>query len=224
MKLDLHVHSSYSFDSTMEPGEIIETAISRGLDGVAVVDHDTALGGLKAAELAVGDFIVIPGMEVTTPLGHIIGLFLKENISARDPANVIDEIHEQGGLAIFPHPINNLRLMPRYLLSEFDAMEAHNARNGSFHQLCLRYGENNIRRISDENEMALLGVSDAHFPVEIGRGVTIVEGSSADETKAAITERKTAFEGETTSRAYRFMSGTLKIARKLKELLKPKLD
>jgi predicted metal-dependent phosphoesterase TrpH len=40
MKLDLHIHSSASADGIMEISEIVKAAKERGIDGVAICDHD----------------------------------------------------------------------------------------------------------------------------------------------------------------------------------------
>ena len=75
MKLDLHIHSKYSPDGRMEIEDIIKTAKARGLDGVAVTDHNSVKGGLSALEFCKGsDFLVIPGIEVSTTKGHVLGL------------------------------------------------------------------------------------------------------------------------------------------------------
>jgi len=45
MKIDLHIHSKYSSDGVLELLEIVRIAKGRGLDGVAITDHNTIRGG-----------------------------------------------------------------------------------------------------------------------------------------------------------------------------------
>lgn len=82
MKYDLHVHSKYSVDGYVEPEVIVKTAQKRGLSGVAVTDHNTIKGGLKAKKYETEDLRVIVGSEIETNRGEVIGLFLSEEIKS----------------------------------------------------------------------------------------------------------------------------------------------
>jgi len=77
-KFDLHTHSTAS-DGTLTPPELVALAASKGVDVLALTDHDT-LEGLAAAQTAadaVGS-ILSPGVEISVTWGgrsvHIIGL------------------------------------------------------------------------------------------------------------------------------------------------------
>jgi len=83
LDIDLHTHSNRS-DGTFTPAEVIRTAVDKGLDAVALVDHDTT-DGLDAA-IAAGEHLgvtVIPGIEVNTDLpgkqgeAHVLGYYLE---------------------------------------------------------------------------------------------------------------------------------------------------
>ena len=104
MKLDLHVHTNHSFDGRIDVETLLKTAKEAGLDAVAITDHDT-MSAVGLAKKITGGVAVIPGMEITAAGGmHIIGLFLTDEIISREIDNVIDEIHQQGGLVMIPHP------------------------------------------------------------------------------------------------------------------------
>ncbi|ODS40249.1 MAG: hypothetical protein A7315_09170 [Candidatus Altiarchaeales archaeon WOR_SM1_79] len=174
MIFDLHIHSKYSFDSILEPKKIIKVAKKRGLDGVAITDHNTIKGGLEAKKIN-GDpnFLVIVGSEISTEIGDIIGLFLNEEIKSRNSMEVIKEIKEQGGLVVLPHPYRGHKLNEE-LIEKIDAIEVFNARSSKIEneksaKLAERYGK-----------PAVAG-SDAHFSSEIGSGKTII--SSKKEVK-----------------------------------------
>lgn len=77
MGYDLHTHSTYS-DGSLKPGKLIEKAIKKGLDGIALTDHDTIAGIAEAVTAAEKQrFIFLPGIELTTDFGnseaHILG-------------------------------------------------------------------------------------------------------------------------------------------------------
>jgi predicted metal-dependent phosphoesterase TrpH len=80
-KADLHSHSSYS-DGRLTPTELIERAVSRGLEVLALTDHDCIDGiaeALEAAQKHPG-LLFIPGVELSTDLPqeevHVLGYFL----------------------------------------------------------------------------------------------------------------------------------------------------
>ena len=100
VKLDLHIHSEHSPDGRMALDEIVACARARGLQGVAVCDHDRALTETCNAP----DFLLIPGIELSTDRGHLLGLFVTEQIEARELDAAIDAVHACGGLAVMAHP------------------------------------------------------------------------------------------------------------------------
>lgn len=100
VKLDLHIHSEHSPDGRMSLDEIVSCARARGLQGVAVCDHDRALTETWDAP----DFLLIPGIELSTDQGHLLGLFVTEQIDARELGAAIDAVHACGGLAVMAHP------------------------------------------------------------------------------------------------------------------------
>ena len=103
VKADLHVHTTYSRDSVITPKELVFYAKKRGLTAVAVTDHDQIEGALKIAKET--DFLIIPGTEVSSLNGHIVGLNLSERIPKGLSADeTVDQIHKAGGIAVACHP------------------------------------------------------------------------------------------------------------------------
>ena len=167
MILDLHIHSKCSFDSILEPKQIIKVAKKRGLDGVAITDHNTIKGGLEAKKINKSqDFLVIVGSEVNTEVGDIIGLFLTEEIKSRNSMEVIEEIKKQGGLVVLPHPYRGHKLNDE-LLKRIDVIEGFNARTND------KDNEEAVKLAEKYNKPIIAG-SDAHFASEIGLGKTII--------------------------------------------------
>jgi predicted metal-dependent phosphoesterase TrpH len=134
LRADCHVHTKYSMDSTSSLESIISRCLEMGINCIAITDHDAFDGALRMQELA--PFTVIPGEEILTPNGEIIGYFLKERIPSRQPIEkVIEAIKSQGGLVGLPHPFDTfrgLKNMDRQRLEELapsiDFVEVFNAR------------------------------------------------------------------------------------------------
>ena len=105
LKIDLHIHSERSPDGCMTLAEIAARARAAGLDGAAVCDHDRTLEEVPEFP----DFLLIPGVEVSTEYGHLLGLFVREPIGTRRFAEAVERIHSQGGLAVLAHPFEHSR-------------------------------------------------------------------------------------------------------------------
>ena len=80
-RADLHTHSTYS-DGNLTPTELIEKAVGRGLEVLALTDHDCTDGIAEALEAAQKHppLLFIPGVELSTDLPreevHVLGYFL----------------------------------------------------------------------------------------------------------------------------------------------------
>lgn len=164
--VDFHVHTSHSYDCMASPKTVIEMARRRGLDGVAITDHDTVRGALATLEAnRYDDFLVIPGIEVKSDRGDIIGLYVTSEIQSRNFAEVIAEIHSQGGLAYLPHPIRTFGAKGAMAVHgeypEIDIWEAYNGRYDSREFAA-------AHRLIDELAVEAVCGSDAHAPWEVG--------------------------------------------------------
>ncbi|MDY7042274.1 MAG: PHP domain-containing protein, partial [Chloroflexota bacterium] len=103
IKIDLHVHTCYSRDSTNSPEAIIEACRRRGLDKIAVTDHNTIAGALALRELAPD--LVIVGEEIKTSDGELIAFFVAEEIPAWLPLEeTITRLRAQGAIIGVSHP------------------------------------------------------------------------------------------------------------------------
>ncbi len=164
--LDLHVHSIYSHDSNLNLERIIKIAKKKGLSGIAITDHNTVGGAVKARSFAGDNFMVIIGSEITTDKGDVIGLFLNENIMSRHFMEVLDEINDQGGLSILPHPYKNKFADPIELIRYVDMVEGMNAR-------IPKKANDKACALSKKFGMRIVAGSDAHTSFEVGRMQTI---------------------------------------------------
>lgn len=167
MKVDLHVHSYYSRDSLASPQTLVEWMTRRGLDALAITDHNEIQGALEAIALAPGKIII--GEEILTSQGEIIGLFLQEYVPPHlSPAETVARIHRQGGLVYIPHPTDSIRrstLRRQALLTilpEIDALEGYNAR-----ALCDRVNRASMHLAQTYN-LPMGAGSDAHRARDVG--------------------------------------------------------
>ena len=72
--IDLHIHTVYS-DGELSPKQIIKFSARKGINIVAITDHDNLRGYSEAKEAANEYGIqLIPGVEITTPKYHLLGL------------------------------------------------------------------------------------------------------------------------------------------------------
>jgi hypothetical protein len=173
LDIDLQTHTRFSQECGWVPPEtLIRRAKRVGLDGVAITDHNT-MDGIDPARLAADDgFLIIPAEEIDTTEGQIIGLFLTEPIDPwQPPAEVLNTIHRQGGLALVPHPFDNLRDGLETIESHVDRIDAVEVLNSR----CIRDSYNDrARAFAEANGLPMTGGSDAHFARELGRAYTRV--------------------------------------------------
>jgi len=170
LKIDLHVHTQHSYDGLITPEELIHYAKKRGLDGVAITDHDTIEGALKIMRRT--NFLIIPGIEVSSLNGHVVGLNVCEVIpKGLSVEETIDKIHDAGGIAVACHPATFFkRNLGKHVNAKFDAVEVINASAFPF-----KYSVKRSREFAQSLGVAQVAGSDAHYSPEIGYAYTIVD-------------------------------------------------
>jgi predicted metal-dependent phosphoesterase TrpH len=205
-KADLHIHSNQS-DGIPSPEEIVEYAATRtDLRVIAVTDHNTIEGGLRAAKAAerYPHLDVIVGAEITSNRGHILGLYLTEDVpSGMSAMDTIKAIEAQGGVTLIPHPLSAKGIFgPRgfgHLQQAITdgivrAVETHNALP------YLGWANGTAKRLLAAGGAAVTGGSDAHVLRGVGRGYTWFEGETAEDVRRGIETCATrASEGRATS-------------------------
>ena len=169
---DLHMHTSWSHDCSIEVDELLDHAEAEGLGAIAVTDHNVFGGALEAVERARRrDLVVIPGEEVKTDgQGEVIGLFLQEEIPrGLSFGDTIAAIREQGGLVYLPHPFDRMHAIPDPItlhrhLAEIDVFEVYNAR------LLFETYNDEAQRFARKYNLVAGAGSDAHVLQGVGTG------------------------------------------------------
>jgi predicted metal-dependent phosphoesterase TrpH len=205
MEIDLHIHSKYSFDSILSPKKIFKVAKKRKLGGVAITDHNTIKGSIMSLHADVDGVVTIIGSEMGTEVGHILSLFLNEEIKSRTSLEVIDEIKAQDGIAVLAHPFKRTNEIDREILKKFDAVEVFNARTKK---------SANIKAMdfAKEYNMPVTAGSDAHFYFEIGRGRIIVpDTQDLEDIRKTILAKKVQIMGKESSKYIEIFSQSMKV-------------
>lgn len=181
--IDLHCHTSASFDSLASPRAVVAAAARRGLTHLAITDHDTIDGALAARDAAPAGLTVLVGEEIRTRDGDLIAVFLSRAVPpGLSAAESIAAIREQGGLVGIPHPFDRFRgsiskgealRNLEALAATVDWVETWNAR--------LMVGDGNARAADLAAAAGVPGVavSDAHTTLEVGVASTIVQGDAS---------------------------------------------
>jgi predicted metal-dependent phosphoesterase TrpH len=170
IKIDLHVHTYYSSDSLITPEELVYYAARRRLDAVAITDHDRVDGAIKIAQEK--NLLIIPGIEVSSLNGHVLGLNVQEPIPKRLGVDeTVDKIHDAGGIAVACHPVTFFKgSLGEHTNSRFDAVEVINASAFPFNY-SVKHGE----RLASRLGISRVAGSDAHYGPEIGCAHTVVD-------------------------------------------------
>ncbi|GAB3663650.1 PHP domain-containing protein [Halopiger thermotolerans] len=201
LSVELHAHSALSYDGRDSVELILEQAEAVGLDAIAVTDHDEIDASLEAAELAPDyGLLGIPAMEISSKAGHVLGLGLEEAVPpGLSFESTLEAIHEQGGLAVIPHPFQESRhgVMARISREELamgDAIEVYNSR------LLTGRANRQADRFARARELPRTAGSDAHISEMVGQAITRVDAEerSVDAILEAIRAGKTSVEGKRT--------------------------
>jgi predicted metal-dependent phosphoesterase TrpH len=165
-KVDFHCHTNASKDCMVEINALLKTARQRGLDKLAITDHNTIKGALRAKEI--DPELVIVGEEIFTTSGELLAFFVTNEIPSRlEPMEVIKRLKDMGAFISVSHPFDHMRhgwseKDLEMILPHIDAVEIFNAR-------AIRPAIN-LKAIEFAKENNLLGTvgSDAHSLPEVG--------------------------------------------------------
>lgn len=178
MKLDLHIHTSYSRDASAPPKDVVGRCAELGLGGFAVTDHNSIEGSLKACELARELGLVgVRAVEVSAAEGHVLAYGIGEVVPrGLSVADTIDKVHSLGGVAVAAHPkrfpsgvgLELARIAP------FDGIEVLNGGSS-------RRSNALARRLAERKRSPVTAGSDAHALDQVGKAYSVVEECTSEE-------------------------------------------
>ena len=220
-RVDFHCHTKYSKCSNLEPELILKLCKKRGIQGVMICDHDTVKGAIAFKKLLSPDqsFIFIPGIEILTNRGEIIGAWIEENLTTHDFPDVAEEIRERGGMVIVPHPFDKIRgkvfKIEKKDLRYIDAIEVFNSR-------CIIPNANTkAAQFSDKYSLLQTAGSDAHFSPEVGNAWISFNGSTSLEFHHALKRGETTIGGKNAPLFVHLYTLNHRVKRYLHESKKP---
>ncbi|MFM7263088.1 MAG: PHP domain-containing protein [Acidimicrobiales bacterium] len=172
VRVDMHSHTMFSWDSTTTLDEIVESVTECGIDVLCVTDHNALEGAVRLKKLLedAGICRVVVGEEVKTHTGEVIGLFLTERIPFGETAvRTCEAIRAQGGLVYVPHPFDPMRRNitedSLRIISDaglVDAVEVHNSKTS------LQSLNAKAKQFAVHRGLAMGSGSDAHVPHALG--------------------------------------------------------
>jgi predicted metal-dependent phosphoesterase TrpH len=228
-RADLHLHTTAS-DGAATVRDLLAHVARTDLRVIAITDHDTISAALAARHMAGAYGVeVIVGEEVSTRDGHLLVLFLEQELPPGRPlAETVAAARAQGALVIAPHPFGFLvrsigRTGPlgfgRYADSAWatlvDAVEIFNAGLWS--------PQNNMlaARFATAHGLPVVGGSDSHHLPTVGMGYTLFPGRTAADLRRAIEQRQTRAAGVLWGTRRLAEVGALQIRRGISGLLAP---
>jgi predicted metal-dependent phosphoesterase TrpH len=192
MKIDMHVHTVYSGDSSNSVQDIVDACKRAGVDGAVVLDHNSTRGGKEALAMKSG-LLIVPGIEISSAEGHILAFNVGEEIP-RDLSvgETIDRIHSQGGVAVAAHPYRVWSGLgeSNVIGQKFDAIECQNGRS-------TRRGNRKATVLAKEMARPCTGGSDSHEPETVGKSYTVFPNdcTDVDSVMKALLSGKATIEG-----------------------------
>ena len=193
---DLHMHTIHSKDGMQSPYSLFKMMKKKGLRGVAPTEHWRA-ATLKVIERD-GRFI-IPACEYkTTDYGEVIGLFVSEHIENRSFVEIAEDVHDNNGLVVLPHPRDILRkytairtgLPDELITKHVDLIEGINSR------CIIDYFNKRAQKLAKRLNKPMTAGSDGHTSWEMGHAKTWLQDiETADDIYEELKKGRTQITG-----------------------------
>lgn len=203
LKIDLHLHSHFSDDALGAPEVLIKSVQKRGLQGMALTDHNTIQGCMKVQKSVPNDFVFIPGVEISTADGHLLALNITKDIKpGLSIEETVDYVLDAGGEPIVPHLF---RLLSGIKLPKLKAIHTKVSAIEVFNGCSVPNTNLKIAKVARAFNLGGTGGSDSHDPLYAGYAYTVVDSTDfrIDTVLSEIKKKKTWGEGLTMPLAYR---------------------
>jgi PHP domain/AAA domain len=202
--VDLHVHTPASGDARDEDfgtaADIVQKALDAGLDAIAVTDHNTVAWCAEMTQAAKGtSLIVLPGFELSTPQGHLLGIWEQgttspfiedvlirvgierahlgglDVVAAKTITECAEEIMDKGGVAIAAHIDKDRGILTQPVQTHVNHLLA-DPRISAFEFVRAETPAKVIAKLGDARNPALLQGSDAYDPALSRHSATGIGG------------------------------------------------
>lgn len=203
LKLDLHLHSCYSADAIGSPDEIIKSLKKRDLHGMALTDHNTIEGCEHLHKITPSDFVVIPGMEISTADGHLLAYNVTKKIpSGLSVDETVDLILDEGGTPVVPHLF---RLLSGIKEEKLKGIRTKIAAIEVFNGCSVPNSNLKTAKVAQKFNLGGTGGSDSHDPLYAGYAYTTVDTTDfrIDTILTELRKKRTWGEGITMPLTYR---------------------
>ncbi|MEM2125526.1 MAG: PHP domain-containing protein [Candidatus Methanosuratincola sp.] len=200
LKIDLHVHTDRSPDGCSSIMEVAEAAKRKGLQGLAITDHDLPLTESDALRLSSElGLLVVPGVELSTPAGHLIILNPKREFGGLSLRAVAEAARRDGSTVIIPHPMDPLSHGIGF--SEASSLIPYCPLIETINASTLSRYNSRAKDFASRNSLPMVGGSDAHLADAVGDAFTVVDSPSCDMASVicSISAGKTIPSGKRTS-------------------------
>ena len=186
LRIDLHLHTTLSLDSTVTWDDAVAGCRRTGLDGFAATNHD-AITEIPESVLKESGLIILPGAEIKAEGIHIGAFDIQELVKkGLSLGETVDRIHDQGGIAVICHPHSVLKTWTdrrKVVEAGFDLVEVANAYQFPYGMMV---GWN--KSLAEKLDRPQTGGSDSHIPQTVGRAYTVLEADERS-TEAGAEEK-----------------------------------
>lgn len=203
LKLDLHLHSCSSYDAIGMPEDLMKSLQKKGLQGMALTDHNSVHRSLGIPKEALKDFLVIPGTEISTADGHLLALNVTEPIQRNlSIEETVERVVDAGGEPVVPHLF---RLLSGIKVDKLRTIQHKIAAIEVFNGCSTPNTNLKSAKIARKFNLGGTGGSDSHDPTYAGEAYTIVDTTDLriDSVLSEIHAKKTWGAGHTMPLSYR---------------------
>jgi predicted metal-dependent phosphoesterase TrpH len=182
-RMDLHVHSSSSGDNDADLEEVIERAVQRGLNGIAVTEHYSYAASEPVERLRQkfrGSIVLVRGVEFSAAEGHCLVFGAdtdRLDIRHAPVREVVRRVTEAGGVVIPSHPYRSVNSLGDLVLDLEGIGGLEGCNGANLHAMNVRAIE-----IAARLRLPFTGGSDAHAVSEVGSCYTEFEDPVTPET------------------------------------------
>jgi PHP-associated len=198
---DFHVHTFFG-DGALAPWEVVAEARRRGLDVIALTNHNQMITARIAAQTVGGGStpILLKGEEITAPDYHLVAIGIDRTIDwKQSAADAIAAVHAQGGVAIAAHPGRRFDAYDKRAMASLDGIEVAIPAFSGNPRATAQLLEFQRRVRAYNPRVATIGSSDFHHrrPLGFCRTYLVVNARTEQAVLDAIRQGRTvAYDGE----------------------------